>query len=298
MYALVVIDNPSPMLDKPFHYSIPEKLRDEMKTGCRVVVPFGLSNKSIEGCVVGLSEECPEHVDKIKPVLRRVGDGPALSEELVMLAEGMRDEYLSTWHEALGCVVPAVTRQSIDTEKPGKYRLWVRPLAAAKDAIPGSAVKMRAVMDYFEETALSEACCATLMEETGCSMKTLRALEKKGLVEVFDKRVMRSPEMPTGLVSDNVEQLTPSQREALDNIRAMRRQGRREILLHGVTGSGKTEIYLRLIGDALKEGKQAIVLVPEISLTPQMVEWYYKRFGSRAAVIHSRLSDGERYDHW
>ncbi len=298
MYALVVVDNPSPMLDKPFHYSIPEKLRDEIKTGCRVVVPFGLSNKPIEGCVVGLSEECPGHVDRIKPVLRRVGDGPALSEELVMLAEWMRDEYLCTWQEALGCVMPAVTRQSIGTKKPGKYRLWVRPLAAAKGAIPGNAVRMRAVMDFFAETALSEICCGTLMDETGCSMQTLRALEKKGLVEVFDKRVIRSPEMPTGLVRDNVERLTSSQREVLDTIRTMHRQGRREILLHGVTGSGKTEIYLRLIGDALEEGKQAIVLVPEISLTPQMVEWYYKRFGSRAAVIHSRLSAGERYDQW
>ena len=299
MYALIVVDNPSPMLDMPFHYSVPEELRDEIKTGCRVKVPFGLSNKPVEGFVVGLSTECPGHLEKTKPVLRRVGEGLALSEELVKLAEWMRDEYLCTWQEALGCVMPAVVRQSAGAVKPGKYRLWVRPtVGTAKGAIPGNAVRMKAVMAFFEETAHSEICCSTLMDETGCSMETIRLLEKRGLVEVFDKRVMRSPDMPTGLIRDNVERLTPSQREALEAVRGMYLQGEREVLVHGVTGSGKTEVYLRLIGDVLKAGKQAIVLVPEISLTPQMVEWYHKRFGGRAAVIHSRLSDGERCDQW
>ena len=132
------------MLDKPFHYSIPQKLRDEIKTGCRdgALRP---SNKPIEGCVVGMSEEYPDLVDKIKPVLRRVGDGPAC-EELIMLAEWMRDEYLCTWQEALGCM-PAATRQPIDA----KTR-QVPPVGAAGDggkgAIPGNAVRMRAVMDF------------------------------------------------------------------------------------------------------------------------------------------------------
>lgn len=299
MYAMVVVDNPSPMVDMPFHYSIPENLRDKIRTGCRVIVPFGLSNKPIEGFVTGLSESCPEHVDRVKPVLRLIGEGPAVSDELVSLAAWMRDEYLCTWQEALTCIMPSVTRQPIDDGKAGRYRLWVRPAeGASSGAVRQSAARMKAVMGFLEEMASEEICCGTLMDETGCSMQTLRALEKKGLVELFDRRVMRSPEMPTGLIRDNVESLSPSQQHALDKIKDMYLRGKREILLHGVTGSGKTEVYLRLIGGTVKAGKKAIVLVPEISLTPQMVEWYHKRFGGRAALIHSRLSDGERYDQW
>ena len=299
MYALVIVDNPSPLVDMPFHYIIPDHLKDVIKKGSRVMVPFGNSKKPIEGFVIALSEECPVQVERVKPIIRQIGPGPALSKEMVELAEWMRGEYLCTWLEAIGCMMPAGTKRPAGSKKPGKYRLWVRRVQGGPGKpLPKNAARMRAVMSFLEQRALDEVCCSTLMEETGCSLQTLRALEGKGLLEVYDRRVLRSPELTTGLIRDSVEKLSASQIDALKTIRGMKDRGIGQVLLHGITGSGKTEVYLRLIGDMLKVGKKAIVLVPEISLTPQMVEWYHKRFGGRAALIHSRLSDGERYDQW
>ncbi len=299
MYAQIVVDNPSPLLDRPFHYKIPQQMIDKIKTGSRAVVPFGLSDKPVEGYVVGICEECPDHIDKIKAIIRPIDWAPVFTEELITLAAWMREEYLCTWLEALQCITPASTRHVMDAKKPGKYRLWVRPAATeTKKALPKNAARMKAVMSFLEDKTLDEVCCSTLMEQTGCSLQTLRSMEKKGLLSIFDKRVLRAPQLQTGLISDRVEQLSISQKNAISEIQGMYRQGVREVLLHGITGSGKTEVYMRLIGDTIREGRKIIVLVPEISLTPQMVEWYNKRFGNRAALFHSRLSAGERYDQW
>ena len=299
MYALVIVDNPSPLVDMPFHYLIPDHLKDDIKIGTRVMVLFGNSKEPIDGIVTALSEECPGHVKRVKPIVRQIGSGPVLSEEMIDLAEWMRSEYLCTWFEALGCMMPAGTKSSPNSQKPGKYRLWVRRARENPEKpLPKNAARMRAVMSFLEQEALDEVCCSTLIQETGCSLQTLRALEGRGLLEIYDRRVLRAPELMTGLVNDRVERLSTSQKDALEAIRGMRDGGTGQVLLHGITGSGKTEVYLRLIGDTLKAGKKAIVLVPEISLTPQMVEWYHRRFGARAALIHSRLSDGEKYDQW
>lgn len=180
-----------------------------------------------------------------------------------------------------------------------KNLCYVRPLPANRPtSIPSNATRMKMVLEYLSQINGVELPCAQVIEETGCSLQTLKSMEKRGLIKLFDKQVERAPRIDTGLVEDRVENLTELQRDALDRIQRMYQSGIREVLLHGVTGSGKTEIYLRLIGQALNRGKKAIVLVPEISLTPQMAEWYIKRFGGRAALFHSRLSAGERYDQW
>lgn len=299
MYAKVIVDNPSPLVDMPFHYLIPDRLKVEIGKGSRVAVPFGSSNRSVEGFVIGLSEGCPDHVKKVKPILKKMDSVQVLFEETIDLAKWMRDEYLCTWLEAIGCIVPSYIKSFNGTRKQGKYRLWMRRVHnEIEKPLPKNAARMRAVMSFLDIVSLNEICCGTLMEETGCSLQTLRALERRGFLEIYDKRIIRTPEFTGGLIQDRVKRLSDAQNKALETIRDMHREGTNEVLLHGITGSGKTEVYLRLIGDTLKAGRKAIVLVPEISLTPQMVEWYYKRFGDRAALIHSRLSDGERYDQW
>ncbi len=299
MYAQVVVNNPSPLIDMPFHYIIPDQLVDKIFKGSRVTVPFGPANNHVEGLVVALSEGCPDHINNIKPILRRVDAEPILPEEIVELAKWMRDEYLCTWFEAIRCVMPPGIKTARSLKRSGKYRLWARRVYGdIEEPLPKHAARMRAVISFFEQEALDEVCCGTLMDKTGCSLQSLRSLEKRGFLKIYDKRVIRSPELATGIIQDRVEHLSASQREVLKSIKDMYKGGITEVLLHGITGSGKTEVYLRLIGETIEAGKQVIVLVPEISLTPQMMEWYHKRFGGKAALIHSRLSDGEGYDQW
>jgi primosomal protein N' (replication factor Y) len=363
VYARIVVDNPSPLVDKPFHYLIPPHQENKIAIGSRVAVPFGRSNKPLEGYVIELCEEYPDCLDKIKTIIRAIDSAPVFSRELLELAKWMRDEYVCTWSEALQCIMPSrMVNKGVKFIVPGKrppdhlkdmneyiriirmikdaggmlelgslndeevaknplaglvnegyiqvkeiltskitekHRLWIRPVFGESDGnLPDNAVRMKAVMSYLKETACREVSCSIVMDETGCSLNTLRAMERRGLIKLFDKRELRQPKLPSGLVNDRVEEMSPAQKEAISGIQRLYRQGLREILLHGVTGSGKTEVYMRLIGDTIKRGKKAIVLVPEISLTPQMVEWYHKRFGKRAAVFHSKLSTGERYDQW
>jgi primosomal protein N' (replication factor Y) len=180
-----------------------------------------------------------------------------------------------------------------------RYQCWVRTLPTnGPTTIPSNATRMKKVLEYLSHIDDVELPCSQVVEETGCSLQTLRSMERRGIIELYDRQIERAPSINTGLIEDRVEELSAQQRNALDGILQMYRSGVREVLLHGVTGSGKTEVYMRLIGEALDRGKRAIVLVPEISLTPQMAEWYIKRFGGRAALFHSRLSAGERYDQW
>lgn len=363
MYARIVVDNPSPLVDKPFHYLIPSHLTDKISIGSRVVVPFGRSNKPLEGYVIGMAKTCPENLDRIKAVIRTIDTVPMFSREMLGLAEWMRKEYVCTWSEALQCIMPArmvnrgvkfllpgkkppeghrdikeynriinvieqaggmlelknlknqkelekplarlvnggyiFVRETLKAKTSKKHQLWVRSVPREKDSIlPKNATRMKAVMAFLANNAWQEISCGVVMDQTGCSLQTLRAMEKRGLLQLFDKRVIRQPKLPSGLIQDRVEQLNTVQKGALCQIHRQYQQGLREVLLHGITGSGKTEVYMSLIGSAIERGKKAIVLVPEISLTPQMVEWYHIRFGKRAAVFHSKLSAGERYDQW
>lgn len=366
MYAQVIVNNTSHNVDKPFHYRIPENMLGGVKIGTRVAVPFGSGNKLLEGYVVEISQDYPEGLEKVKEIVRVIDRVPIFSEELIALGRWMQREYLSTWAEALQCIMPSKVKKKgikyiklgkqLDQNHPDrekylpiyeaiknaggkvkyetareiakakgkeshldrlveqgylvqeyllkssvskKYRCWARLVSEGERAQPPkNAHRMKAVMEYLAGIDEMELPCSSVIEETGCSMSTLRAMEKRGILKLYDKRVERTPQLQKGLVEDRVERLTKHQIQAIDEIKKMYGEGIREILLHGVTGSGKTEIYLNLIGETVRQGKKAIVLVPEISLTPQMVEWYTKRFGGRAALFHSKLSPGERYDQW
>ncbi len=364
MYALVIVDNPGLNTDKPFHYRIPDRLAGDLRTGSRVAVPFGVSDRVLEGYVVGVSPRCPVDEDKTKEVIDIIDRVPIFSEELVSLAGWMKENYLSTWADALQCIMPSHIKKkgrrmvALTGEETGrrenkayrtivealrdaggkmefdrlktlvsirglrtiikemieegvltedfvmdapvnpKYLLYAKLIAGSDDwQLPRNAVRQKSVLLYLEEAG-EDVSCSEVMEATGAEMSVLYALQKKSLVRIYKKRVERIPGIQTGLVNDRVERLTSQQKDAVAKIKQMYDAGTREILLHGVTGSGKTEVYMRLIGDTVKKGKKAIVLVPEISLTPQMVEWYHRRFQDRAALFHSKLSPGERYDQW
>lgn len=219
-YAEIVVSNRH--FDDAFSYRIPEDMVDRLQRGCRVLVPFGTSNKNIEGYVVGFTDKPGIDEAKIKDIIRPMDDYPLLNDEMLQLAFWMKEKYYTSLYNCINCIAPAVVKPKI---KP-----LPKNMSVAKAA------------DY---------------------------------------------------------ELTSQQREAIDRIICIYEDGSlKPVLLHGVTGSGKTEVYMSVISYVLKQGKQAIVLVPEISLTPQIISRFMSRFGDTAGVTHSRMSYGERYEQW
>jgi primosomal protein N' (replication factor Y) (superfamily II helicase) len=273
----------------PFDYALPDEMRDSVGVGSMLVVPFG--RRDLLGVVVALadgSDVAPERL--LAP--RRAVDG-ALPVELVELAGWIALEYCSTPARALSLVLPPGAGAGVH----GLARL-VAKLTAAGRAAPTAGVRLSARQrEVLERLApLGEAAVA----QTGADHGTLRRLEARGLVRLHRRAVARVPEhVAVGARRSGRVELGADQRRALDSIEAAIASSRHEALLvHGVTGSGKTELYLRAAEAALAQGRGAIVLVPEIGLTPQTVSRFVERFGDVVAVAHSRLGAGERYDEW
>ncbi|MFC5401852.1 primosomal protein N' [Cohnella soli] len=195
-------------------------------------------------------------------------------------------------------------KQQVEDKSAGKSVLTVFPgppekLLQAAESIPARAGKQRELLRFLTVRGTDSVAVARLIEEAEVALSTIRALEEKGLLEIKSVTEDRDPYADRAFPPSAPMTLTPKQAAALAPIRkAIDAREAGTFLLHGVTGSGKTEVYLQAIQQCLEQGREAIVLVPEISLTPQMVERFKSRFGSKVAVLHSRLSNGERYDEW
>ncbi|MGI5884399.1 MAG: replication restart helicase PriA [Candidatus Spyradocola sp.] len=282
------MDINSEQVDRLFTYAVPEGM--ELAPGERVTVPFG--PRRLPGVVVELSAETDVDPEKIRPILDRVDDEPVVLPELMDLARWLKAEYRCTMAAALRCILPAQVRAGLQP----LTRLAVRLLVPREEALTRCKRSQR-------QQELIEALAAHPEGERLAALPqknaaaTARALEKKGLAEVFSQRVRRRPyaDLPD---ADSPVRLSAGQENAARNICAALDGEPKAFLLHGVTGSGKTEVYIRAVREALLRGKGAILLVPEIALTPQMVSWFRARFGDVAAVLHSRLSQGEKYDEW
>ena len=288
-YANVIVDISASDVDRLFSYSVPENM--ELAPGCQVAVPFG--PRTIEGFVVSLSDECSLPPEKVKSVIRRVRDYPVILPELVELALWMKGRYLCNLVDALRLMLPAEMRGARVREKTARVACLAVDAAGAEAYIAGNARAkkqaeiIRALTDGPQDTAAHPEWA-----------QALRILVQRGIVTIGERQIRRAPRALSIKDSAADPEPTPAQARAVDEIvRAMENGGGR-FLLHGVTGSGKTEVYIRVVRRALEMGKTAIVLVPEIALTPQMVRWFHARFGADAAVLHSGLSKGERYDEW
>ncbi len=294
MYCQVIVDIVHENVAKPYTYLIPEGM--ELRTGQRVAVPFGRSEK--EGVVVGLSAEAEISPDRIRAVNRPLEDYAAIPPELMDLAREMAGESHCPMAETLRLMLPAQMRGGrVHPRTEKTVRLAVSPEEAEKAAEAsgrgGKRKELLRILSDGQERTLKDL--GTMVRDP---REALKKLQQDGLVEIFDTESLRTPGSRFSGTGDPGYILTPGQREALDEIiPAMNGKGG-AFLLHGVTGSGKTEVFMAAVRHALEDGKGAIILVPEIALTPQMVSWFRGRFGSAAAVIHSRLSAGERYDEW
>lgn len=286
-YAGVIVDLNAEELDRVYTYSIPEGM--DLVPGQRVAVPFG--PRQVEGYVVSLEEQCELEPQRVKPVIRPLEGYPLLLPELLELARWMRETYFCTLAAALRQMIPAKLRRERVREKKLRMAKLACDEAQAHIAIRG---KARAPRQAEVLRQLLEGPRPT----AGLNGPALTALKKQGLADIYEVEQLRSPFRAAVTRGRKDPKLTSAQAEAVREVEEGIKGGAGRFLLLGVTGSGKTEVYIRLIRGVLQRGQGAIVLVPEISLTPQMVDWFRSRFGECAAVLHSRLSPGEHYDEW
>jgi primosomal protein N' (replication factor Y) (superfamily II helicase) len=295
-FVRVIVDR---SIRRELDYSVPETLTNKVVVGVRVRVPF--RDKSLLATVVATLEESP--AEGIKPILAVLGEKPVLSTRLIELARWMASYYCCPVETVMRSLLPQVIRHA---EVGWKKQLFAGP---ARIATPEEIEKLRKRAPRQAElleaiTQLSKPMpAADLLRQTSLDNSTLRALVRRGFAELREQAVERDPHGTEEFVADTELVMNEEQTTALKLIETALENPEMHppILLHGVTGSGKTEVYLQAIRATLARGKTAIVLVPEISLTPQTVERFKSRFAGQpemVAVLHSHLSEGERHDEW
>ena len=294
MYCRVIIDIVHENVAAPFTYRIPEGM--SLEPGQRVAVPFGHAEK--EGIVLTLEERCDIDEKRVRNVIRPLEDYAAIPQELMELAAQMAEEAHCPLAETLRLMLPAQMRGGrvrVKTER--MISLAVTPgeaLAAAEKE--KRSPKRAAILRLLAEREVLKA--SEIQSEVRDPGDALRKLAADRMINIADVELLRTPGEARMRPQDPGFQLTRGQEEALEEILPCLKGKGGRFLLHGVTGSGKTEVFITAVRHALSLGKSAIILVPEIALTPQMVSWFRGRFGPVAAVIHSRLSPGERFDEW
>lgn len=285
MIAKVIVDVAHSEVDRVFDYiSI-----DGVNEGDRVLVPFG--RQTIEGFVVGFSSSSDLPYEKLKAIVKRLDDFSALSEETLKLAEFLRDTYHVPFALALRQFIPSELRGGKVKEKTVLIvTLSDIPIEEMISSLKKSATAQIGIIETLAKT--KRTGYTELSEKFGSS--AIRTLEKCGFLTVTEEKSGRTPYTSLENSAKDVK-LTPEQARAVYGIE---NTDKRTSLLFGVTGSGKTEVYLKLISDTLKKGKTAIMLVPEISLTPQMLRQLRARFQGEVSILHSKLSAGEKFDEW
>lgn len=295
MYAKVIIDITHEKLDKVFEYSIPSCLEGVFQVGSQVIVPFGKGNKETKGFIVGFSE-IPEYPpEKIKPLLREVRDERVIEAKLVELAAWMKEHYGGTMIQALKTVLPI--KEKGKPLKKRKVRLLLGE-EGGKEKLEfclrkNQKARARLLAGLLDQP---EQEYELLTRKLNISSSVIRALEEQGVLEVLEEEAFRNPVKYKRKERASIS-YTPEQEKAVEVFKRDYANGVfRTYLLYGVTGSGKTEVYMEMISLALARGRQAIVLIPEIALTYQTVLRFYGRFGDRVSIMNSRLSRGERSD--
>ena len=294
-YADIIVDISHEKVDRPFQYRIPDRLLERIAPGVRVHVPFGKGNKDMIGYVVDISDKTDYPVDKIKEITCLDEKGTTVESDLIQTAYWMKRHYGSTMITALKTVLPVKQKlKQLEKKKVTRY------------------CDEETIVKYLEEctrkhqTAKARVLEALLKEEVlpyellrqklNIATATLQSLEKQGIIKIEAENYYRNP-VKQITERDSAKPLSEKQRFIMEDIVQDYRKGKRgTYLVHGITGSGKTEVYLGIIEQMIAMGKQAIVLIPEIALTYQTLLRFYKRFGDRVSVMNSTLSMGEKYD--
>lgn len=301
LYALILVDINTRKIDKPFTYGIPEEFASRVAIGSTVVVNF--NNQKLQGYVIDLKEFPPPlpRGIQIKPIEDAPDPQTLWDREMIELARWMVHYYGCTFLDAVKVLVPSPVRAKEDGKIPEEPTVKMVVLKNEPEDMEKLEKKAKAqakaikyILEMKEPVKLSDA-----VKESGAARQAFQALEKKDYIEIFEgspsfQFFHKSPSTPT-----NDLNMTQEQEKAFFQLMDKYRSDQAEVaLLHGITGSGKTEVYLQVIREVLKEGREALVLVPEISLTPQAIQRFRGRFGEDMAVLHSRLTDVERRQMW
>ena len=302
LIAKIAVSAATYWIDRPYDYLVPEEFGDRVQPGMRVCVPFSRGNRQTEGVVLAMADG--SKYETLKPILAVLDDKPVLTEQQLRLALFMRERFFCTVYDAVKAILPAGLWFQADgsrrvrdkTVEMARLAIAAEDAADAADRIRRRSAQQANLLDMlcsFEALPSRE-----LMLHCGASRQALKALCAKELVTLYQREVYRRPEQPPEELLE-LPTLNEEQSTAFSGISRLAISGKAGCaLLQGVTGSGKTSVYIHLIRQQLDRGKSAILLVPEIALTPQMLRTFSSHFGDEVAVLHSSLSVGERYDEW
>ena len=281
MVANVLVELKVKNVDRTFDYNIPLELSEKVQVGKRVLVPF--ASQTLEGFVMGINDN--SDFDNLKDIIDVIDDEVILNEELLKIGDYISKKTLSTKICSYQSMLPKALRASKKTNINKKYDTYIRLID--KSYIPKNS-KQRELMGLL---SINDYLKSDLKDY----ISPINTLKKNNVIEEYKVEVYRYNIISEKENSNIV--LNEEQKQAIKKVYESK-DIFKPFLLFGVTGSGKTEVYMNIIENTISDGKQAIVLVPEISLTPQLVNNFKKRFGSTIAVLHSGLNDGERYDEW
>lgn len=298
-YADVIIDISHEKLDKTFQYEIPLQLQDAVRVGSQVVIPFGNGDRRVKGFVVDMAEEPKIAPERIKPICGVAKDSIAVESQLIALASWIKRNYGSTMNQALKTVIPIKKKESIRQKK--TVELILEEAAARTEftnlvARKGhSRAKERLLQELMEHGTIA---WDDITGGLHIPSSVIRDFERQGWVRVTASRVYRNPVAASGQSCPPIR-LNDEQQQAVDTVLEDLRRGiHRTYLLYGVTGSGKTQVYMELIAHTIAQNQSAIVLIPEIALTYQTLMRFYERFGDVVSVMNSRMTPGERFDQY
>lgn len=296
LFADIVIDISHEAIDRVFQYRVPIEIEEKIDIGMQVIIPFGQGNNERKGYVVGLSN-CPNYdVNKIKYIISIDEHAVAIESQLIKLAAWIRQQYGSTMINALRTVI--LVKQKVNQKKK-KYislsedekKVSEYLLECTKDKRKTSRVRL--IKELQDQKELEYTL---ITEKLGVSSSVINTLEKDKIINVSSFDIYRNPVKQARIINNNIC-LNGEQKVAVDTIVAdLDSNIQKTYLLHGITGSGKTQVYLDVIEHVINMNKQAILLIPEIALTYQTVKRFQNRFGDRVTIINSKLSKGERYD--
>ncbi|HEY5561152.1 MAG TPA: primosomal protein N' [Clostridiaceae bacterium] len=284
-YAKVIINSETSVLDKPFTYSIPTELSEAILLGHRVYIPFGLGNKKIQGFIFDFTDVVDEKIN-YKAILSICDELPLLTKKDIILVKEMRRRYLCSYIDGIKAIIPTGITRGVKRK--------INECLIVKNPLSGKFIneKYETIMNLIKNCN-GAYTKAELVNNNNISRSSIETLIKHDFLELtkvmedrFDKRIY--PNFSSF-------KLNEEQQIAYDKIM---NSNKTKFLIYGVTGSGKTEVYMKILNYYININKEIIILVPEISLTPQMVERFKGRFGNDIAVFHSRLSEGERFDEW
>lgn len=300
MYAEVIINSNAKDLNRIFDYIVPKDMEDTIKIGARVFVPFGKGSKLADGFVISFKDES----EFAKKEIAKVEVENSLTEQNIILAKLMARKYFCNISECIKLMLPPGTgsKELSDRvkEKTGNFVFLNKTKDEIEILIETGKIKSEKHIKVLRFLENNDGVYISDLEVlTEVNRAVFKTIEKNGYIQIKEGQIERNPFINKKVEKDYPKILTEEQKKCFEGINFFIQNNEfSKNLIYGITGSGKTEIYLQLIEKVLEKGKEAIVLVPEISLTPQMVDRFLARFGDVVAVLHSKLSVGERFDEW